>query len=162
MSSAEANPDSIIRIADSRYGISRALTTNPARSLLRITRLSSTSVAKLLERCDGLVARHQAGDELDQPQHRHGVEEVDADHLLGTRGRRAELHDRDRAGVAGQDRPVGADVPVELAEDRDLHRLVLDHGLDDQIRSARSASSVVNASRASAASRAVLGELARR
>src|SRR5215207_713277 len=46
MSSAEANPDSIMRIADSRYGISSAFTTNPARSLLRITRLLSTAVAK--------------------------------------------------------------------------------------------------------------------
>src|SRR5688572_12198054 len=82
---------------------------------------------------DGLGARHQAGDQLDQPQHRHGVEEVDADHLLGPPCRRAELHDRDRAGVAGEDRPVGHDVPVELAEDRHLRRLVLDDGFDDQL-----------------------------
>ena len=46
MSSAVAKPDSIIRIAERRYGISRALTTNPARSWLRITFLPSTPVAK--------------------------------------------------------------------------------------------------------------------
>ena len=45
MSSAVAKPDSIIRIADSRYGTSRALTTKPARSWLRMTFLPSRSVA---------------------------------------------------------------------------------------------------------------------
>ena len=46
MSSAVAKPDSIMRIADSRYGMSSAFTTKPARSCERITFLLSTSVAK--------------------------------------------------------------------------------------------------------------------
>src|SRR5262245_4247663 len=43
MSSAVAKPDSSMRIADSRYGMSRALTTKPARSCERITCLPSAS-----------------------------------------------------------------------------------------------------------------------
>ncbi len=42
MSSRLAMPDSNIRIAESRYGISRALTTKPERSWARIACLSST------------------------------------------------------------------------------------------------------------------------
>ena len=45
MSSAVAKPDSIILIADSRYGMSSAFTTKPARSWLWITRLCSVSSA---------------------------------------------------------------------------------------------------------------------
>src|SRR5213075_2251706 len=43
MSSALANPDSNMRMADSRYGMRRALTMKPARSWERMARLSSTS-----------------------------------------------------------------------------------------------------------------------
>ena len=46
MSSGEAKPDSIIRIAERRYGIRRALTMKPARSWERITFLPSVSAAK--------------------------------------------------------------------------------------------------------------------
>src|SRR3546814_6038346 len=45
MSLAVAKPDSSIRIDDSRYGISSALTMKPARSWDRITCLPSTSDA---------------------------------------------------------------------------------------------------------------------
>lgn len=50
MSSGEAKPDSAIRIADSRYGTSSALTTNPARSGERTTSLPSVSVRKVSTR----------------------------------------------------------------------------------------------------------------
>src|SRR3546814_19665224 len=45
MSLAVAKPDSSIRIDESRYGISSALTMKPARSWARITCLPSTSDA---------------------------------------------------------------------------------------------------------------------
>ena len=44
-----------------------------------------------------------------------------------------ELHDRDRARVAGEDRLRIGDHLVEGAEHVDLHRLVLDDRLDDQL-----------------------------
>ena len=50
MSSLEAKPDSYIRIADSRYGISSALTTKPARSWESMQTLPSVSCAKLRAR----------------------------------------------------------------------------------------------------------------
>ena len=46
MSSADAKPDSSMRIAERRYGISRALTTKPARSCDLIRFLPSRSTAK--------------------------------------------------------------------------------------------------------------------
>ena len=58
---------------------------------------------------------------------------MDPDHLLGSGGGDAELHDRDRAGVAGEDRPLVGHEPVELAEDVGLHLLVLDDRLDDEL-----------------------------
>ena len=113
--------------------MSSAFTTNPARSLLRMTRLPQHLGGERARSLQRDVARHEAGDQLDESQHRHRVEEVDADHLLRPLGGGAELHDRDRAGVAGQDRSIGGDVAVELAEDVDLHALVLDDGLDHQL-----------------------------
>jgi hypothetical protein len=46
MSSFEAKPDSYMRIADSRYGMSSALTTKPARSCESMQVLPSVSSAK--------------------------------------------------------------------------------------------------------------------
>ncbi len=48
MSSADAKPDSSIRIADSRYGTSSALTMKPARSCARITCLRERSGEELV------------------------------------------------------------------------------------------------------------------
>ena len=66
MSSAVAKPDSSIRIADSRYGISSAFTMNPARSCERITCLPSVSVANGPARSVVVGLGQQRGHELDQ------------------------------------------------------------------------------------------------
>ena len=115
------------------YGISRALTTKPARSWLRITFLPSTLGGEVVGGGDRLGRRQQARHQLDQAQHRDRVEEVDADHLLGPLGGDAELHDRDRAGVAGEDRRRVGDDLVEGRGTRRPSRLVLDDGLDDEL-----------------------------
>ena len=160
MSSAVAKPDSIIRIAESRYGISSALTMNPARSWLRITCLSRTFGGEVVGAGDRLRRRQQAGDQLDEPQHRHRVEEVDADHLLGPAGGDAELHDRDRDGVAGQDRRRVGDDLVERREHVDLAASSSTTASTTSWRSARSPRSVVNVIRPSAASRSSSRQLA--
>jgi hypothetical protein len=54
---------------------------------------------------------------------------MEADHAARMRGLRAELHDRHRRGVRGQELGVGQDL-VEPPEDVALQRLVLDHRLD--------------------------------
>ncbi len=90
-------------------------------------------MAKSVGGGDRLGRRHQADDELDEAQHWHRVEEVDADHLLRSLRGDAELHDRDRAGVAGEHRVAGLDDLVEAAEHVDLALLVLDDRLDDEL-----------------------------
>ena len=54
MSAAVAKPDSTIRIAASRYGISSALTTKPARSLQMHDVLVELPDANASARCHGL------------------------------------------------------------------------------------------------------------
>ena len=44
----------------------------------------------------GLVRRVERRDQLHQVEHRHRVEEVDADHMLRSTGRHRQFHDRDR------------------------------------------------------------------
>ena len=94
MSAAEAAPDSAIRTASSRYGTSRALTMNPARSAAWTTSLPSTSAAKAVRPAGGVLAGQQGGHQLDERQHRNGVEEVQADDLLGACGGGGEPDDR--------------------------------------------------------------------
>ena len=80
MSSAVAKPDSIIRIADSRYGISSALTTNPARSWRGSPACRADVGGEAARRGRPSPATSAAtGHQFDQAQHRHRVEEVDAD-----------------------------------------------------------------------------------
>ena len=86
MSSADAKPDSIMRIADNRYGMSNALTMKPARSLLFTTRLPNWSAAKDWALAVVLGRGQERADQFDEMQHRHRVEEVDADDLLRAGG----------------------------------------------------------------------------
>ena len=84
MSSLDAKPDSYIRIADSRYGISSALTTKPGAVLgVDADCLPSVSSANAPRALERLVAGHDRAHDLDQRQHRHRVEEVQAEHALG-------------------------------------------------------------------------------
>ena len=62
---------------------------------------------------DGLGRRVVALDDLDQRHDRGGIEVVKADDLVGPMGRLADLGDRQRRGVRGEDRVAGRD-GVEL------------------------------------------------
>ena len=73
-----------------------------------------------------------AGDHLDQRHHRGRVEEMEADDLVGPQGRFADLGDRERGGVGGEDRVAGGG-GVELAEDGLLDLHLLRHRLDDEV-----------------------------
>ena len=76
----------------------------------------------------GLVAF----DDLDQRHDRGGVEVVEADDLLGPQRRFADLGDRQRGGVRGEDRVAGRR-GVELGEDGLLDVHALGHGLDHEV-----------------------------
>ena len=113
----------------SRYGISSALTTKPARSCESMHCLPSVPSANWCARVDGLLGGHDRAHDLDEREHRHRVEEVHAEHAVGLRGVGAELHDRHRRGVGGEELGVGQEL-VEPEEQLALGLLVLDHGLD--------------------------------
>jgi hypothetical protein len=70
-------------------------------------------------------------DDLDQVLHRRRVEEVHPDDPAGVRRRGADLGDRERGGVRGQDR-VQPDDGVEGPEDLLLHGQLLHDRLDDE------------------------------
>ena len=83
MSSTEANPLSAIRIADSRYGTSNALT------MYRTCRPNAPPAcrgrrAKSLCARGCLGRRQQCAHQLDQRQHRDRMKEVHADHPAGS------------------------------------------------------------------------------
>ena len=79
-----------------------------------------------------LVGGRQGADELEQPHDRHRIEEVGADHPVWPACRDGELDDRDRAGIAGQDRFRATDA-VELREGFLLDLQVFGGGLDHQL-----------------------------
>ena len=89
---------------------------------------------ELLHSVRRVLARHDRRDELDQVLHRHRVEEVEPEHVLGTAGRHRELHDRDRRRVRRQDRVVVAfEDLVDVREQIELLVERLDDGLDDEL-----------------------------
>ena len=67
MSSAEAKPDSIMRIADSRYGISSALTTKPARSCEWMVVLPSVSSSKMLKKSSSSIVSDRSSTVIVDP-----------------------------------------------------------------------------------------------
>ena len=71
-------------------------------------------------------------DDLDQRHDRGRVEVVEADDLVGAQRRVADLGDRQRRGVRGEDRVAGRH-GVELGEDGLLDLHPLGHGLDDEV-----------------------------
>ena len=83
-------------------------------------------------RADGLGRGLLALDDLDQRHDRGRVEVVEADDLLGAQRRFADLGDRQRGGVRGEDRVAGRG-GVELGEHGLLDRDLLRHGLDHEV-----------------------------
>ena len=88
--------------------------------------------ARRLDVVDDRVLGHDGADDLDELQHRCGVEEVQAHDPARVVRRDRDLGHRQAGGVGGEDR-VGADDGVELAEDLALEVQVLGHGLDHQV-----------------------------
>ena len=129
MSSLDAKPDSYIRIAESRYGMSSALTTKPARSCESMQTLPSVSSAKLRARSSASSPVMIERTTSTSGSTGHRVEEVQAEHALGLRGPGAELHDRHRRRVGGEELGVGQH-RVQALEELALGRLVLDDRLD--------------------------------
>ena len=144
MSSADAKPDSNMRIADSRYGISSALTTKPARSWQRIVCLPSVFSANGRRVVDGLLGRRAATGTIStsfstgtglkkwMPMTWSGREVAMPSFMIGI-----ELVLEARI----------ASVPrhhlVEALEHLGLDLLVLDDGLDDELAVGDSPRSVV-------------------
>ena len=80
-----------------------------------------------------VAARDDRRDELHQAHHRHRVEEVQAEHVLGAVGRHGQLHDRDRRRVRRQDRLVVDHDLAEVAEHLELLVLELAHRLHHEL-----------------------------
>jgi hypothetical protein len=103
-----------------------------ARDLAADDRLLLDRLGEVVGGGRGLLRGVVADDHLDQRHHRGRVEEVEADDLVGAQRRFADLGDRERRGVGGEDR-VARGGGVELAEDGLLDLHLLRHGLDDEV-----------------------------
>jgi hypothetical protein len=88
---------------------------------------------ELHDRRRRLVRRLEPTDDFDQPHHGHRVEEVHADHPVRSAGGGGQRRDRDGRRVGGQERLAGESL-VCAPEHVFLHRGVLDHRLDHQLR----------------------------
>jgi hypothetical protein len=95
-------------------------------------RLLLDRLGEVEDRRRGLVGGVLAADDLDQRHDRRRVEVVEADDLLRPQRRLADLGDRKRRRVGGEDRPAGRR-GVELGEDGLLDLHALGHGFDDEI-----------------------------
>jgi hypothetical protein len=95
-------------------------------------RLLADRLGEVDRRLDGVVGGVVALHDLDQREHRGRVEVVEAHDLLRADRGLADLGDRQRAGVGGEDRVAGRD-RVELAEDALLDLHLLGHGLDHEV-----------------------------
>ena len=132
MSSAEADPDSSIRMAASRYGMSSALTTKALPVRAPDGRLAERGRDERLRAPAGFLAGQQARNQLDQVEHRNRVEEMDADDLRGPAGRHGQSHDRDGGCVGRQDGFTAGQDRVQGGEHAGLGLGVFRDGLDDE------------------------------
>jgi hypothetical protein len=85
------------------------------------------------DRLVGVLARLQAADDLDELHDRRRVHEVHADEAPGALRGRGQLGDGDAGGVRGQD-GLRRQERVRLSQERLLRLLVLQDGLDEQLR----------------------------
>src|SRR3546814_16574812 len=88
-----------------------------SRRDIRVDDLLAEAAAIGRDRGERLVARGKAADQLDQPHHGDGIEEMDADQARRVGRRLREPGDRDRAGVAREDRLV-REMPARSEERR--------------------------------------------
>ncbi len=103
-----------------------------ARAVLDDDRRLANLFRQRHDRGDRLVTGFLAADDLDELHPVDRIEEVHADESFRMRGRLGHARDRDRRGVARQDRVVTHDFG-EAAVDVFLERLVFGHGFDDHV-----------------------------
>src|SRR4051812_39820325 len=112
-------------------GVEDAIYDEP-RGLLAADRLLLDLLSEVVGVLHRLLGRLVALDHLDQAHHRRGVEEVEADDLLGPARGLAHLGDREGARVRAEDRVPGRDF-VQLSEHRLLDAHALRHRLDHEV-----------------------------
>ena len=91
-----------------------------SRRVVDLDRRLAQLEGQLADGCERCLAGGQAAHNLHQRHHRHGVEEVHADHLRRTAGFGPQSGDGYGGCVAGQDGASRQDA-VERAEDLRLH-----------------------------------------
>ena len=131
IASASATPSISAYAASLTNGMRMRFETKPGKSFASAGVLprSSASATIALAVSSDVCTR---ADHLDELQHRHGVEEVHADDLLGAAGHGGERRDRDGRRVRGEDRGRWKNL-VRSPEDRLLHLGVLDDRLDQEV-----------------------------
>jgi hypothetical protein len=133
MSRADAKPDSSIRTPGEQVRHEQRVHDEAGAVLGVDDGLAELVLGDVLHALHRLGAGEQRRHHLDEGEHRHRVEEVQPDDLLGTAGGGAELHDRDGRGVGRQHRVVAHDDLVQAAEQLGLDGLVLARRLDDEL-----------------------------
>lgn len=113
--------------------MSSALTTKAGPVLGPYGCLGEGAGDECLDGGDGCGRGVQGGDDLDEREHRDGVEEVQPQDAVRAAGGHAEPHDGDGRGVGRQDGLLVLDDLVEGGEDVGLGLGVLDDGLDDEV-----------------------------
>src|SRR5581483_1938258 len=125
----DAGSQRVHRLVDERH---QDAVRDEAGHVARLDRLLA-EVARERDDRGGRVVRGRLGaDHLDEPQHRHRVEEVHPDHAVGPVRRPGEPPDRDRARVRGENR-ARRQRRVRFAEHVLLDRRVLHDRLDQQV-----------------------------
>jgi len=102
------------------------------RAVAHLHRRLADGLRHFINRSIGLVRGLQTSNQFHQRHHWHRVEEVHADHAIRALGRGRELGDRNRRGVAGQQRLRLGD-GIELREDLELEIEILGRCLDDEV-----------------------------
>jgi hypothetical protein len=97
---------------------------NPGVSLQRTGCLPASSA--------GFVRAPLDTDDLDEREHRRGIEEVHADHAFRPLRGLGDLRDRERGGVRREDRVRPAD-SLELGKEPPLRLQLFDDRLDDEV-----------------------------
>ena len=122
----------LLRTPDLRGARVEDAVDHEARHLRADDRLLANRLRERDRRGEGLLRGLIPFNHLDQRQYRGGVEVMEADHLVGPQRGFADLGDRQRGGVGGEDRVPGRG-GVELGEHRLLDLHPLGDGLDHEV-----------------------------
>ncbi len=103
-----------------------------ARRVVGMDDFLAETTAKGFDRLQRRIARGKAADQFDQAHHRDRIEEMDTDEARRIGRGLREAGDRDRAGVAGEDRGI-RQVLADAGKDRALDFLALGRRFDDKL-----------------------------